>query len=391
MNGTFGEDRSSTSGPARHRSGGVQALNRYPAAMKILFLGPVHSGQTSLMRMRAVQRLGHEVRGVNTVEPWGRAKWLQRNLQRRIQRGAIIDSINAAVLDAARDFRPELIWAEKQEFLRADTLHRLRKSGARLVHFTPDPYFSLDWKRTRLMDDAIRVFDVLIYCKSYEREDYLRVGKPLVFMSLGYCDEVHRPLTAMESYRSTVAFLGGWEPRREVLLRQIAQAGIGLKIWGANWDFVHDGQWSPRRQIVLRQLAGNEPFRIRRDPLLASAHQGDELYADEYARALSGAGISLGFLRKVCPDQHTTRSFEIPACGSMLLADRSHEHRAMFEEGREAEFFDSASELMDKLKFYVSHPDVRRKVAAAGRERCTRSEYAYIHRLKHVLAQIAAV
>lgn len=71
-----------------------------------------------------------------------------------------------------------------------------RKLGARTVHFTPDPYFSLDWKRTRLTDEAMRAFDALVYCKSYEREQYEAIGKPTVYMPPGYCDEVHRPLAS---------------------------------------------------------------------------------------------------------------------------------------------------------------------------------------------------
>ena len=60
-------------------------------------------------------------------------------------------------------------------------------------------------------------------------------------------------------------------------------------------------------------------MRFHRDPLLAARHQGAEVYAEDYARAVTGAKIGLGLLRGVCPDQHTTRTFEIPACGSMLL------------------------------------------------------------------------
>ena len=359
--------------------------------MKILFLGPVHTGQTSLMRMRALQRLGHEVRGVHTVEQWTNATWLQRNLQRRVQRGAIIRAINQAVLNEAREFRPELVWAEKQEFLHIETLHEMRRIGARLIHFTPDPYFSLEWKRTRLMDEAMTAFDILVYCKCYERNQYEKLRKALIYMPLGYCDEVHRPLPSSDSrWHSDVGFLGGWEPRRERLLRAVVQAGIELKIRGSNWDFLQDGRWSLRRYIVLRQLAGRDPFRIHDDPLLASAYQGDEVYADDYARAITGSRIGLGFLRQVCPDQHTTRSFEIPACGSLLLADRTSEHCDLFEEGREAEFFGSAAEMMDKLKFYATNFEATRRMAAAGRDRCLRSEYAYIHRLKSALQKIRA-
>jgi hypothetical protein len=354
--------------------------------MRILFLGEVGPGQTSRMRMRALQRLGHTVRGVNTFAPWREATWMQRQLQRRLGRGPIVDKINRTVEEAARGFRPDLIWAEKQEFLRRDTLEGLNRLGARLVHFTPDPYFTLSWKRTALMDAALSAFDVLVYCKSYEEGDYAKTGRPVVYMPLGYCDEVHRPLRSADPrWSSTISFLGGWEPRRERLLHALLASGADIKIWGGYWDFLQDGRWTLRRQLILGQLAGGDPFRIHRDPLLAQAWCGEEVYADDYARALTGAKIGVGFLRKVCPDQHTTRTFEIPACGSMLLADRTDEHRRFFEEGAEAEFFGSTEELVDKAAFYVRNETARQAIARAGYQRCLTGRYAYVHRMKDVL------
>ena len=186
------------------------------------------------------------------------------------------------------------------------------------------------------MDEAIRAFDVLVFCKSYEREQY---QKPLVNLLsdvlLGFCDEVEPSLTlAGCSLELRGLFLGGWDSRRERFLHTVAAANVDLKIWGGHWDFLRDGKWTPRRHMILRQLAGRGPFHFHRDELLSRAHQGGEVYADDYARALTGAKIGIGFLRKAWPDQHTTRTFEIPACGSLLLADRTEEPQEFFEEGK---------------------------------------------------------
>jgi spore maturation protein CgeB len=360
--------------------------------MRILFVGEIGAGQTSLMRMRALERLGHRVYGVDTIEPWKRASWLERQLQRRLQRGLIVADINRIVLSKARQFRPELIWAEKQEFLTADTIEAARKLGARLVHFTPDPYFSLSWKRTRLMDQAIRAFDALVYCKRYEQADYEALGKPVFYMPLGYCDEVHRPLPSVDSrWASDVGFIGGWEPRRERLLHDLVAAGIDIKIRGAYWEFLKDGRWTLRRYIILRRLAGSDSFRLHVDDSLARVQQGGEIYGDDYARALAGARIGLGLLRRTWRDQHTTRTFEIPACGSMLLADRTDEHKSVFEEGKEAEYFDSTEELIEKARFYCAKEVARERIARAGYERCVQSKYAYIHRLEGTLRALGAV
>jgi spore maturation protein CgeB len=172
------------------------------------------------------------------------------------------------------------------------------------------------------------------------------------------------------------------------LLHAIAATGADVKIRGEYWDFLRDGRWTPRRHLILHQLARGEAYRFHRDEALARAYQGGEVYASDYARALTGAKIGLGFLRQICSDRHTTRTFEIPACASMLLADRTDEHEEFFEEGREAEFFDSAEELLEKVKFYLHNDAARGRIAEAGYRRCISSRYSYIHRLAATLDTI---
>jgi spore maturation protein CgeB len=96
------------------------------------------------------------------------------------------------------------------------------------------------------------------------------------------------------------------------------------------------------------------------------------VWEEDYAKVLRSSKISLGFLSrysKKIPDFHTSRSVEIPACGSFLLAERTHEHMVLFEEGKEADFFNEGEELIDKAKFYLKNENVRNKIAKAGYEK----------------------
>jgi spore maturation protein CgeB len=340
------------------------------------------------MRMQVLRGFGHDVESLESFSRWSTVSRPSRLAQQWMCRGPVITALNRDFISCIERLRPDLVWAEKQQYLKPASLERARELGATLVHYTPDPYFTLDWKRTPLADACMPLYDTLITSKRYELEQYRTIGTHIVYMPLGFGEEDHRPLTPASRadanrYASDVSFLGGWEPRRETMLAQLAKSvSCDLKFWGYGWDHVRDGRVMPRRWATMRRNAGGVPFSVRRNELLARAFQGGEVYATEYAYALSGARISVGFLRQICPDQHTTRTFEIPACGSMLLADRSEEHLDMFEEGVEAEFFSSGEELVDKVRFYLANETLRGRVAAAGFRRCHESGYSYTARMR---------
>ncbi len=362
--------------------------------MKILFVGALGEGQTSRMRMETLLELGHTVIPLNSQSGWDQASRISRRLQQQFAAGPIVQKINSDLLKLAIENKPDLLWAEKQEYLYPKTLKELIRMGIKLLHFTPDPYFSVSWKRTRLMNACVPLFDYMLTSKRYELSEYRRICKNVIYMPLGFAEAVHRPLfpedrKLKEKYRSDVAFIGGWEPRREDMLESVArESDCNLKIWGYGWDALIDGRWTLRRHMAMKRLAGDTPFKVKKNEILTKAIQGGEIYADAYAWAVSGARINIGFLRNTWPDQHTTRTFEIPACGSMLLADRTDEHVAFFTEGKEAEFFSNKEELIEKVKFYLRNEEVRKKIALNGYQKCRVAGYSYKYRLKAVLDRI---
>lgn len=352
--------------------------------MRILFVGDVRPGQTSRMRMEALRRNGHEVLGVDSATPWLSSTWLNRQVSRRTEIGSIVDFINLSTVQAAEQFRPDLVWCEKQEFLRAPTIDRLKRKGSLVAHYTPDPYFWLSWKRTQIMDESMRCFDVIFYCKSYERAQYESLGIPTYFLPLGFCDATHIPYKNGSDKSSMFGFVGGWEPRRQELLASLAEIAE-LKVWGNYWHLALTRGYGIRKHLILRQLAGREAFDFSGNAQLLKCIEGGEVYGAAYARVLSSATVGVGFLRQVCPDQHTTRSFEIPACGSMLLADRTQEHQELFSEGSEADYFSDETEFLDKCQFYARNPASARRIAEAGRKRALRSGYTYSDRMRSAI------
>jgi spore maturation protein CgeB len=88
-------------------------------------------------------------------------------------------------------------------------------------------------------------------------------------------------------------------------------------------------------------------------------------------------------------DLQTTRTMEIPACGGFMLAERTDEHQRLFEEGKEAVFFDinNLQELLEKVKYYLAQDEERKAIAKAGRKRCVDSGYSHHDILRYMLEQ----
>ena len=170
----------------------------------------------------------------------------------------------------------------------------------------------------------------------------------------------------LKSYDTEVVFVGHYEPDgREYCIRALLSAGIRVKLWGGHY-------WS-------RSVLGDLYDQLA--PILPAE-------GDKYVKALSGAKICLCFLSKLNRDTYTRRCFEIPACGKVMLAERTEELMQFFKEDEEACFFSSHEELVRKAKWLINNPAIRERIAQAGLRRVWADGHDVTSRAKYFLSVI---
>ena len=93
------------------------------------------------------------------------------------------------------------------------------------------------------------------------------------------------------------------------------------------------------------------------------------LIDEEYTDLLWHSQVNLAFITKLNEDDVAHKTIEIATCGQFLLACRSEEHMALFEEDSEAAFFTTLAECADKAHFYLDRPEPRKSFGERTRQR----------------------
>lgn len=337
------------------------------SSLKILFAGPLFKGSTALQRYNALQKIEFDVCSFDYCRYFPPGRRGMFSLWRRLGWGPPIWQMNVHLLNKARESRPDIIWLEKALFIYQGTLRLLKQllPSPFLIHYSPDDQLNPD-NQSRHYLNSISLYDLHVTTKTHNIQELRDLGaRGVYFMDNSFCLDVHRPLSVSPSDRmrlgGLVGFIGTYEEARAQSMLQLAKAGIEIRILGDGWKC---GNCLSHPNLHIK---------------------GRAVWADEYAMAICATDINLCFLRKVNRDRQTDRSIEIPACGGFMLAERTEEHLRLFEEGKEAEFFSSDEELLDKVRYYMEHEDERKLIARAGMERCLKSGYSNRERLTQLL------
>lgn len=214
---------------------------------------------------------------------------------------------------------------------------------------------------------SLKLFDIVYTTKTYNLSQLKGMGiKNVKYLNQAYSEDIHKEPKYCESHFShEVLFIGRAEKERFQSMEFLAKNNIVVNIYGTGW---HKKAYQNHHKNLI----------IHDTPL----------YNQDYSNTIGCSKINLAFLSKINCDLHTSRSVEIPACGGFMLAERTTEHCELFTEDKEAIYFSSDEELLEKVHYYLKHNEERKAIAEAGLKRCLTSGYSYDDMIDKILKNL---
>ena len=70
-----------------------------------------------------------------------------------------------------------------------------------------------------------------------------------------------------------------------------------------------------------------------------------------------------------------------------MLGQRTEEHDFLFKEGKEADYFSTKKECLEKVKYYINNINIRSEIAENGYLRTRNSDYSYDSLAKEIFSE----
>lgn len=316
--------------------------------MKILFVVGRHAygdpargeGYEYANMLPALRSLGHEVAH---FESFDRSRYSD------------FAALNAAFLDAMERERPDLalcvfmtceLWTETLDLVRSTF-------PATIVNWGTDD----SWKYAQFARHIAPHVDcyATTWPAARDRARQDRFSNWVLTQWAANDAMLAVPLSAHECGRK-VSFIGAAYGNRRRWVEDLKAAGIEVECFGHGW---------PNGPVASAEVP-----RIIRDSVISLN------FAD--------SGIHWRGAVPYRSRQIKARVFEVPGAGGFLLTQTADHLDRYYRLGEEIVAFDSADQLIERVRHFLAHPQERDRIAIAGHER-TRREHSYSRRLESLL------
>lgn len=332
------------------------------APLHIALVGSFRPGSLERSIQRGFESLGHRVSAVPYAE-WTPALSVERlrgaGLVNRALATVSRPALELRLVFSLRELAPDLVLILKCDDLHRATYRALRATLPRtpLVAFHPDDPYNrprglLPGPANPRADVQIREVDTFfVWSHPLVAKAQATGARRAAYLPFACDPELHPRVTDLsaaerEALGSPICFIGNWDPEREAWLTPLAEAELGLAVWGAEY-------WRTRCK----------------SPALRRAYRGRPLTGREQAAAAAASDILVNVLRRQNKGACNMRTFEIPCTGGFMLHERSPDAAAFFPPDLACGDFASPEDLVTACRRWLADPERRREVAAEGHRR----------------------
>ncbi|WJH32480.1 glycosyltransferase [Paenibacillus sp. CC-CFT747] len=283
------------------------------------------------------------------------------------------------VAEEAAAWKPDLLFVLNGFNLPLGQLDEIRRGGtATAVWFVDDPYFT-DWTA-----GLAPHYDYIFTQERNCVELYQSLGcRNVHFLSVPADPSVYYPRKPDIAYLSDVCFIGTAFGNRLAFIDQVARYLSTKNLVLSGW------WWNRLKNYKLLKS------KIRKDKL----KRGSWLSPEETSSYYNGAKIVINLHRAAVEKEQTfnlrgipalsvnPRTFEIAGTGAFQLSDIREDLPQYYRDGQEIATYSTPQELAEKIEYYLTHEEERRRAALNGFRR-TIMEHTYPDRIRTILERI---
>ena len=293
------------------------------------------------------------------------------------------DTMNQRLMQAVQEQKPDLLFCFLfTEELKKETIERItKKTGTKTFNWFADdhwrfPIYSKYWAPSFT---AVATTDSLAVAK------YRSIGIEVIKTQWAAA-ELGKLESGNVQFSNEISFVGKNYGKREKYIAYLEQQKLTVKAFGKGWEggVVSDADLATifsRSRINLNFTESYIDWKKQAVQFFLRKELGNYYVQNHF---LGQVQSTIGKMRP----QIKSRIFEIPARGGFLLTGEADNLRDYYEEGKEIIIFDSAGDLAEKCRYYLTHEAERAAIAKAGYERTAR-EHTYEKRFTEIFKKMA--
>jgi spore maturation protein CgeB len=276
---------------------------------------------------------------------------------------------NQQYLSFAERCDPSFIFIVKGDTVFPHTIRRLKdKLKIPCISYQwDDPFYAsegqslIDECRGKNFINGMMEYDHIFVFDQYYVDEIKKRGCTKVnYLPLATDDEVFRKVPLEESeriiYGYDVCFVGA--PCRERLEIFNSLNGFNVGVFGDKWN------------RYRHRMKGN--------------YFKGEAYGEKVLKLYAASKIILNIHHPQSVYGLNTRTFDIPSCGAFEIVDYKEGLQDLFDIGKEIVCYRSVDELRDLIRYYLAHPEERKRIVEQGYAR-VKGQHTWYQRMKEVI------